>query len=284
MDLTFSVSAKEAGRSLKVFLQRPDRLSTALWRKVKWNGIIERNGQPVHPNDVLQAGDIITCTWEETSPVFPADVTLDIVYEDEQFLAVNKPAGMLIHPTGRFTRETLVSAVAGYYRQKGIKAGIHPIYRLDRDTTGLVLIAKSAHVQHQLSQSHDCIYREYLALAEGTWARQKGILEMPIARDESHACRFLVSEKGRPAITEYEVLEQYEDFALIRFHLLTGRTHQIRVHCTHIGHPLLGDALYGGSTTLVEHQALHAWRITFRHPVTGKKLALTAPLPAWANH
>lgn len=281
MHISFTVPAEDAGRKLKNFLQQKNRLSTALWRKVKWNGTILRNGQPVHPNDGIQAGDVITCSWEETSPVFPADIPLEILYEDDELLAVNKPAGMLIHPTGRFTRETLVSAVAGYYRQKGIQAGIHPIYRLDRDTTGIVLIAKTAHLQHQLSQSHDCLYREYLALVTGALEPVSGILEYPLARDESHECRFMVSDKGRPAITEYEVLQQYQDFALVKFHLLTGRTHQIRVHCTHIGHPLVGDGLYGGPTDLLDHQALHAWKITFVHPMTGKKLALTAPLPAW---
>ncbi len=277
MHISFTASTADAGRRLKNFLQQKNRLSTALWRKIKWNGTLLRNNAPAGPNDVLQAGDVITCSWDESSPVFPAHVPLDILYEDDALLAVNKPAGMLIHPTGRFTRETLVSAVAGYYTEKGIQAGIHPVYRLDRDTTGIVLIAKSAQGQHALSASHDCIRREYLALAAGIWPSDRGILEQPIARDESHPCRFLVSEKGRPAITEYTVLQQFPTFALLKFRLRTGRTHQIRVHCAHIGHPLVGDGLYGGPVDVLSHQALHAWRLTFRHPVSGKTLVLTAP-------
>ena len=279
MQISFSVSAADSGRRLKNFLQQKDRLSTSLWRKIKWNGTILRNGLPIGPNDLLAAGDTILCSWEEDTPIFPADVPLDIIYEDEDLLVVNKPAGMLIHPTGRFTRETLVSAVAGYYRKKGIKAGIHPVYRLDRDTTGLVLIAKSAHAQHQLSQSHDCIQRDYLALAEGTWPQTTGTLTFPLARDPKAECRFRVDENGRPAITEYTVLKQYRDFALVKFHLLTGRTHQIRVHCASIGHPLLGDALYRGPTGLLSRQALHAWKISFHHPRTGTELSLTVLPP-----
>ena len=217
--------------------------------------------------------------WQEASPVVPVDLPLDVLYEDEAFLIVNKPAAMIVHPTHREARDTLVHAVAGYFRRRGEAAGIHPLYRLDRDTTGIVILAKSAHIQHAMTQHHGQIYREYLALARGHLDRPSGRIDMPIGRDTSKANHWRGRADGKRALTEYEVMASWSAYSLLKLHLLTGRTHQIRVHLAALGHPLLGDAAYGGPCDRMKRQALHAWRVRFRHPLTGKEIQVQAPVP-----
>lgn len=186
---------------------------------------------------------------------------------------------MIVHPTHREARDTLVHAVAGYFRRRGEAAGIHPLYRLDRDTTGIVILAKSAHIQHAMTQHHGQIYREYLALARGHLDRPSGRIDMPIGRDTSKANHWRGRADGKRALTEYEVMASWSAYSLLKLHLLTGRTHQIRVHLAALGHPLLGDAAYGGPCDRMKRQALHAWRVRFRHPLTGKEIQVQAPVP-----
>ena len=280
MEQTFTVPPAADGRKLKTFLQKNAQMSASFRKHLKWNGEILRNGEPLrNANALLSAGDVITCRWNEKTPIIPAVIPLTVIYEDKYLLAVGKPAGMLIHPTGYETRQTLVNAVAGYYRKTGQNAGIHPVYRIDRDTTGLVLIAKTAQGQYLLTRSHDCIYREYLALVSGRLTPETGLIEAPIGRDPAGHSRFYVTPDGKTAQTEYTTIRTYPDYSLVRFHLLTGRTHQIRVHCAHLDHPLLGDTLYGGNTDKISRQALHARSLRCQHPVTGEILTLTAPVP-----
>ena len=214
----------------------------------------------------------------------PVDLPLDVLYEDEAFLIVNKPAAMIVHPTHREARDTLVHAVAGYFRRRGEAAGIHPLYRLDRDTTGIVILAKSARIQHAMTQCHGQIYREYLALVTGHLDRGKGCIDMPIGRDTNKANHWQVRADGKRALTEYEVRASWPAYSLLKIHLLTGRTHQIRVHFSALGHPLLGDAAYGGPCDRMKRQALHAWRVRFRHPLTGKEIQVQAPVPQDMRH
>ena len=210
----------------------------------------------------------------------PAHIPISVIYEDEWLLLVNKGPHMIIHPTSKEHYDTLVNAVAGYLEEKGEGAGVHPIYRLDRNTTGLVLVAKSSKVQHDLSKSHDRIYREYVALASGVFSEGKGTVDAPIGRKDGSIIEWTVREDGKPARTDYQVLKQLDDFALLRLHLHTGRTHQIRVHMAYIHHPLLGDDLYGTADARIDRQALHAEMIRFVHPETGKEMEFHAPIPA----
>ena len=285
MKISYTVDAAHDGRELRQLVRAPLGLSAKLWKHIKWNGTILVNGKAIRNARLsVRAGDELTLLWQEASPVVPVNLPLDILHEDETFLVVNKPAGMIVHPTHRAARDTLVHAVAGYFERRGEAAGIHPLYRLDRDTTGIVILAKSARIQHVMTQHHGQIYREYLALAQGHLDCLSGRIEMPIGRDPSKANHWQVRADGKRALTEYETIASWPAYSLLKIHLLTGRTHQIRVHFAALGHPLLGDTAYDGSCDTIPRQALHAWRVHFFHPDTGKEIRIEAPIPEDMHH
>lgn len=280
MKISYTVDAAHDGRELRQLVRAPLGLSAKLWKHIKWNGTILVNGKAIRNARLcVRAGDELTLLWQEASPVVPVNLPLAILYEDETFLVINKPAGMIVHPTHRAARDTLVHAVAGYFERRGEASGIHPLYRLDRDTTGIVILAKSARIQHAMTKHHGQIYREYLALMQGNLDRPSGCIDMPIGRDPSKANHWQVRADGRRALTEYETIASWPSYSLLKIHLLTGRTHQIRVHFAALGYPLLGDTAYGGPGDAISRQALHAWRVHFFHPDTGKEIRIEAPIP-----
>jgi 23S rRNA pseudouridine1911/1915/1917 synthase len=280
MEMTFVVPADRSPQKLSRFIRSGGRLSCSLWKRIKWNGQVTVNGVPSYSaNMPVRSGDRIVCTWQEESDIIPSMGPLHVIYEDEWLVVVDKPAGQIIHPTGRTVCDTLVNAVAGYYKRTGQQTGCHPVYRLDRNTTGLVVVAKSAFVQHHLTAEHDRIRRIYLALTSGIPDLPSGMIDSPIGRKEGSIIEWTVRQDGKEAVTSYHVLQKFTDYALVALHLLTGRTHQIRVHMADMGHPLLGDDLYGGPCRLIGRQALHAAQVSFVHPVTGEKLLFTSPVP-----
>lgn len=280
MKLEWTVPEGHRDVMLRTYIRGSCGLSSSLWRRVKWNGRVMVNGAAVkNARMLVKAGDHIVCEWSEESDIVPVHIPLSILYEDDWFLIVDKGPGMIIHPTHKGLQNTLVNAVAGYFAEKDIEAGIHPLYRLDRNTTGVIAVAKSAKVQFDLTRSHDQIRRHYIALVAGHMEKSAGLIDLPIGRKDGSIVEWQVRDDGKPAQTEYQVLQQCDGFDVLRLRLHTGRTHQIRVHLSHLGHPLLGDDLYGGPCEKIHRQALHAADIEFQHPVTGEMVKIEAPMP-----
>ena len=218
---------------------------------------------------------------EKNSNVKPTKMNLDIVYEDEGLLIINKTAGIAVHPSIRHYSDSLSNGVRFYFDEIGLKKKIRPINRLDLNTSGLVIFAKNEYVQEYLvKQMRDRTFKKvYICAALGKFEKKEGIINLPIARKESSIIERCVREDGQESITRYEVLKEYDDYSIVRCILETGRTHQIRVHMSYIGHPLLGDTLYGTESKLISRQALHCYMLSFVHPITQNLLELNCELP-----
>ena len=272
--------ATQDGR-LSTVLKEEMKISTGLMNRLKWQEKIFVNGIPRHTDYPVETGDVVTVPLEEPEPEYPAeDGPLTILYEDDHLLAVDKPAGMLIHPSRSKFDGTLANYVVGYYQKTGQKCAFHPVTRLDRDTFGIVLLAKNSHA-HALMQQCD-LQKTYHALVLGNWAEEKGIINAPIARKPLPSLLREVSPEGKPCTTEFEVLERHVGFTKLQLRPVTGRTHQLRVHCAHMGHPILGDPQYGNEASSfgLQSQILCAKRLEFVHPITGEKLILESNLEA----
>ncbi|PYI55953.1 RluA family pseudouridine synthase [Paenibacillus flagellatus] len=231
---------------------------------------------------VKQGGSIRLKLFPNEKPEFPPDwVDLNVLYEDDFTLVVNKPAGVEVHPSAQGQRGTLAHAVAAYYEATGQNCRVRHIHRLDKETTGPVLYAKNelAHYEFDKAMREKQIERIYIAVAEGAFEERKGTIEAPIGQDRHHSTRRRVSETGERAVTRFEVVETFADHTLVRLRLETGRTHQIRVHLSHINHPLAGDGMYGGTRRYIHRQALHGEKLVWRHPWTGERMEAKAPMP-----
>ena len=276
-------TASREGR-LSSFLLGELKMSTGLMNKLKWGDGIRVNGEPQRTNFAVKSGDVITVRLDEEEPEYPAqDGCLSVLYEDDYLLVVDKPAGMLIHPSRSKNEGTLANFVAGYYQKTGQKCAFHPMTRLDRDTFGIVLLAKNAHV-HTLLQGAD-VKKTYHALVFGEPDETEGVIDAPIARRPLPSLLRYVREDGKPSVTEYRVLERNGRLCKLALRPVTGRTHQLRVHCSHMGFPILGDPQYGSedfqtfSAELgLQHQMLCAKRLEFVHPITGEALILESEM------
>lgn len=240
-------------------------------------------GEAVYTTRMLSVGDRLRITMEETGSenIVPTPMNLAIIYEDPDLLVIDKPAGLPVHPSQGNYEQTLANGIACYFKEKGESMVFRAVNRLDRDTTGLILIAKnrlsSAILSNAIKQRK--IEREYLAVVAGT-PPESGSINAPIARlDGSVIERCVDYEKGESAVTHYKRLETKNGFSLLEVRLETGRTHQIRVHMSHLGYPLLGDFLYHPDFSQIGRQSLHSYRLTFYHPVTEEELKFQSPLP-----
>ena len=271
--------AQREGR-LSSFLKDELKMSTGLMNKLKWGDAIQVNGETQWTNYSVKPGDVITVRLAEEEPEYPAeDGPLEILYEDDHILVVDKPAGMLIHPSRAKNEGTLANFVFGYYQRTGQKSAFHPMTRLDRDTFGIVLLAKNSYV-HALLQTVDVV-KTYHALTFGGPEAESGTIDAPIARRELPSLLRYVGPEGKPSVTEYKVLEQSEKLCKLSLRPITGRTHQLRVHCAHMGWPILGDPQYGTEESQalsaelgLTHQMLCAKRLEFAHPITGENMIL----------
>jgi 23S rRNA pseudouridine1911/1915/1917 synthase len=282
--LEYTVRPYEAGWTLADILERSLLLPRREIRRLAEGRALRLNRRTVGLTDTVAHADVVTVLPGEThaSGLEPLAMELRVVHEDESLMVIDKPPFLLVHPTEPGQTHTLVNAVAHHYRQHRIDARIHPVHRLDRDTSGMVLIARTpaahTHLGAQLATRE--LKREYLALVDGVLAEDAGTVDAPIGRNSSQPVLRAVRPDGDPARTHFRVEERFPGATLVRLHLETGRTHQIRVHMGHLGHPLLGDRQYGRrGVNRIGRQALHAARIAFRHPATGEPVVYEAPLP-----
>lgn len=279
------IAARE-GR-LSSFLKEEMGMSTGLMNRLKWKDLLFVNGVAQHTDYPVKPGDVITVPLDEPEPDYPAeDGELTVLYEDEHILAVDKPAGMLIHPSRAKLTGTLANRVIGYYQRTGQSCAFHPITRLDRDTFGIVLIAKNAHIHRLFTamQEESAIRKTYYAMVWGCPAEDSGRIDAPIARLPLPSLLRQVSPEGKPSVTEFSVLRRGV-VSKLALRPVTGRTHQLRVHCAHIGCPILGDPQYGNGESLacsqqlgLTHQLLCAKILVFAHPVTGQPLHLESQM------
>lgn len=242
------------------------------------DGVHAATPQTARPGQVLS----ILLSDRTDGDLVPAQGPLDIVYEDADLLVVNKAAGVAVHPGPGHHDDTLGNFLTGYYKNKGVPFVYRPAHRLDRNTSGLMVVARHAHAQELLKgQLHSGEFRrEYLAVCEGVPAQREGVIDQPIGRADGSVLKREMRPDGARAVTRYQVLESCGGRSLIRLELETGRTHQIRVHMAWLGHPLTGDFLYGTERPeLIGRTALHSWRLELTQPLTGEKLELTAPVP-----
>ena len=282
-------TATRQGR-LSSFLREEMKMSAGLMNRLKWKELLFVNGVPQHTDYPVQVGDVITVPLDDPEPEYPAeDGELAILYEDEHILAVDKPAGMLIHPSRSRLTGTLANYVLGYYRRTGQKCAFHPITRLDRDTFGVVLLAKNAHIHAILNEFHNQgrIEKTYHALVFGGPVENEGIIDAPIARRPLPSLLRYVNQGGKPSVTEFQVLERFETYAKLALRPVTGRTHQLRVHCAHEGFPILGDPQYGNEESMalseafsLKSQLLCGKILRFPHPITELPVIIASKMDA----
>ena len=282
---TYIVTEEDAKKELQVMelLRSRFDFSSRLRTKIKKNRGVRINGKPVEGFLRPKAGDVLTISIpEETSYFEPQDVPIRPVYEDQDLLVVDKPAGFVVHPTNGHKDRTIANGVTRYMEQTGQSFKIRFINRLDMDTSGLLALGKNSHAQDGFVKAMNAglVVKKYVALVLGAFPGDEGTIDAPLGRPDPEKVQRGVVAGGHPAVTHYRVLERFGQRAtLLELILETGRTHQIRVHLSHLGCPILGDSLYGGPTDNIKRQALHAAGLSFPHPVTGAPLALEAPLP-----
>ena len=282
--------SETSGRCDKYIADNTPGVSRSYIKKLFDDGLIFVNGKAASASLKLKAGDEITFTLPEAHEIEakPEKIELDIVYEDEELLVINKPRGMVVHPAPGNETGTLVNAVLYHCKGNlsGINGALRPgiVHRIDKDTTGLLVVAKTdnAHAFFSEALKDRSLSRKYLALVHGNIKEDEGRVNAPLARSTEDRKKMAVAKKnGREAITDYTVLERFGAYTLVLCKLKTGRTHQIRVHMRHIGHPIVGDKTYGVKKEefSLEGQLLHAGIIGFKHPKSGEEISLSAPLP-----
>lgn len=279
MELTH-IAARQ-GR-LSSFLREEMGMSAGLMNRLKWKDLLFVNGIPQHTDYPVEPGDVITVALDEPEPEYPAeDGPLTVLYEDEHILAVDKPAGMLIHPSRSKNTGTLANLVVGYYRKTGQNCAFHPVTRLDRDTFGIVLLGKNSHIHSQLQAAET--EKIYHALVFGGPDTEQGIIDAPIARKPLPSLLREIHPEGKPSVTAFQVLNRGTGWSKLALQPITGRTHQLRLHCAHMGFPILGDPQYGSPESQafsemlrLNSQLLCAKRLEFVHPLTGEAMKLVS--------
>ncbi|MFO7635907.1 MAG: RluA family pseudouridine synthase [Clostridia bacterium] len=286
MNMRHDVTQTENGWMLLKVLRDTLRLSNTLVKRLKRSRGVFLNGQTGFVRTRVQTGDVVEVMLEEhvdNNHLFPRDLSLRILFEDDHLIALDKPPGLLVHPSGPRREDTCLNGLKHHFLLSGARVVPRPVGRLDRQTSGVVVFAKNAHVHALMIQTmkRPESVKKYLGLVRGVPREDGGTMDFPIGRAGDSIILRMVAEDGKPSRTRYRVLERYKDASLLEFNLESGRTHQIRLHCQAMGFPLLGDGLYGEEkpSPIIHRPALHACESSFIHPLTGERVTICAPLP-----
>ncbi|MCY6484273.1 RluA family pseudouridine synthase [Clostridium aestuarii] len=283
--LVFNVNADEDNLKLNEYLRSIAKFSSRFSRKAVRDGHVKINDNNVTLYTRVRAGDRIEVEIEkkeEQQDIVPEKIQLDVIYEDCDIIIVNKPSNMIVHPTRNYPNGTLTNGLLYYFKEKNEKSIVRLVSRLDRDTTGLILVAKNSFSHMALARDMDKaeFQKNYLAIVHGNLKEKKGIIHKPIYKCEDGSIKRVIDKRGQESITHFEVVESFNDADLVKLTLETGRTHQIRVHLSSIGHPIFGDTLYGNEVRkYIDRQALHAYRLQIPHPRTSQILNFECGLP-----
>lgn len=284
MNLSYQIDTDDYYDNVLHVLKEQFLLSDRLITKLKKANQIYLNNLPTYTKKSVTVGDTVSVLIdfeEDNSNIVASNIPLNIIYEDDYLLVINKSANIAVHPSILHFDNSLSNGVKFYFDKLGLKKKIRIVNRLDRNTSGIIVFAKNEYIQECLIKQMKTkeLKKEYLAIVEGILESKSDTLTFPIARKEGSIIERTVSSDGDSAITHYDIVKEFNNLSLVHITLGTGRTHQIRVHFSYIGHPILGDTLYGRPSELINRQALHSYKLTFTHPVTKKVLSLEAPLP-----
>ena len=288
MELKYIKKANDNLFNVRQVIFNHFKISKRLLIKLKKENKIFLNNTPIYPDKEIKTNDIITINLdfiEDNSNIISNKLDLDILFEDDSLLIINKPSNLPVHPSMLHYNDSLSNGVKYYFDHINLHTKIRPVIRLDKDTSGIVIFAKNEYIHSILeSQMHSNLFsKEYLAICEGLLVDKIGTINKPIGRKQHSIIERCILENGDPSITHYEVLNEFtinnKNLSLLKIKLETGRTHQIRVHFSSIGHPLLGDTLYGNVSNLISRQALHAYKINFIHPISNQKIEIICNPP-----
>lgn len=285
-DNVLNYTIQENDKTVKGIITENLNFSRRLSKKLELNDKLFVNGKVTRLNKSVFIGDILSIEFDENEDEYDAvDIPIDIVYEDDDLLVVNKPPFIVVHPTKSHQNNTIANGVSYYFNKHCIKRKVRLVNRLDMNTSGIVIIAKHPYAHNELANQmkSNTVDKYYYAIVEGLIEEDKGTINEPIARLNPDDIIRVVHPTGKECITHYTVEKKLNDMTLVKLKLETGRTHQIRVHMKHIGHPILGDTLYGCDSDLIGRQALHCYEMKFMQPITGKEIVITCPLPEDMN-
>ncbi len=285
MELVYEITKGDFKKTINEIISKEFNFSNRLLTKLIKNKNVLFNEKKIDTRTLISNSGIIKIDFnydEDNSNIVATKMNLDIVYEDEWMVVVNKPAGCPIHPSKLHFEDSLSNGIKDYFDSIKINKKIRPVNRLDLNTSGLVIFAKCEYIQEQFSNqmANNLFKKEYLCLVDGLFKEKSGTIDLPISRKQGSIIERTINENGKKSITHYDVLKESDNYSLVHCKLETGRTHQIRVHMQAIGHPILGDTLYGKYSDLINRQALHSYKIQCIHPVTSKKLNFIADLPS----